>query len=280
MHYCKKGCFSIKVNILVLSAIFRCEKFSIDLGLFGLLLWLLGLLFAISNGLCGSVFLLLGLFLIRVVLFVLVLGSGALVILEKLGVEREKGSTRHEVHLSLVLLALGFLLLDSLFELLLLGLGTLAFPLHEGFECHGNEAFRGQSSSLFLDLLLQGQLALIVGVRIARLLGLLVSLQDVSGGQHMSVGAVVALVGAHPVETIQVLLHSFDEVLARDDRVWLLANLRTRVRVNIDVRRLLIREGHIVRVLTLLTLLAHTSLEVTAKSLLVVNSCKQNQTES
>jgi hypothetical protein len=47
--------------------------------------------------------------------------------------------------------------------------------------------------------------------------------------------AVVAVVGADPVETIQVSLNRIDKVLASDNSVWYLSNLNTWVSINVDV---------------------------------------------
>lgn len=82
----------------------------------------------------------------------------------------------------------------------------------------------------------------------------------------MSVLTFVSFVRAHPVETIQVLLYSFNKVLASDYSVRYLAKLGSGVLVNIDTGSLGFCERHIVRVLALFTLFTNTSLEESAKS--------------
>jgi hypothetical protein len=47
--------------------------------------------------------------------------------------------------------------------------------------------------------------------------------------------AIVAIIGANPLETIEILFHSLNEVLTGEDSVGDLARLSTRVGVDVDV---------------------------------------------
>lgn len=88
----------------------------------------------------------------------------------------------------------------------------------------------------------------------------------------MAVLAIVASVGANPVESILVVLNRIDEGLTGDDSVGHLSDLLTRVTVDIDVGGLFILKRQVVGVFTLLSLFADTSLEIGAQLELVVEN--------
>lgn len=88
----------------------------------------------------------------------------------------------------------------------------------------------------------------------------------------MAVLAIVASVGANPVESILVVLNRIDEGLTGDDSVGHLSDLLTRVTVDIDVGGLFILKRQVVGVFTLLPLFADTSLEIGAQLELVVEN--------
>ena len=87
----------------------------------------------------------------------------------------------------------------------------------------------------------------------------------------MTIGALIASIRTDPVETIKVLLHCIEEVLARDDRIGCSTELRTRIRIQINVVASVILKRQVVTVLALFALLANASLEVGAKRLLCIN---------
>lgn len=87
----------------------------------------------------------------------------------------------------------------------------------------------------------------------------------------MAVAAIVALVRANPVETIEVFLYRLDKMVASDDGVRNLADFATRVRVDVDICLLSLLHCHVVTVLALLALLAHTSFEVWTQCVFVID---------
>ena len=207
--------------------------------------------------------------LLTLVLLVELLVDSALVVLEQRRVVGEEGLAGHEAERLAALLSLLLLLLDLGFELGLLLGSLLLLPLLEGLQSHARAIVELQRGALLLDLLLQGHflVAIVVG------LGTLILLEHVALGQSVHVLAVVAVVGALPVETVEVFLDGLKEVLAGDDGVCGdFADLAARVRVDVNVGLLGVRHTHIVAVLALLALLAHARLEVRTQSQLLVNS--------
>ena len=89
----------------------------------------------------------------------------------------------------------------------------------------------------------------------------------------MQIWAVLAL-WADPVETVLLLLNGSDEVLASNNGVWSLADLLTRVLIEVNTSLSGIIERQVVTVLALLSFLTHTSLEIGADSLLVIDCNK------
>ena len=87
----------------------------------------------------------------------------------------------------------------------------------------------------------------------------------------MQVLTIISSIRTSPVETIQVLLHCIEEILARDDCVGCSTELRTRIRIQINVVASVILKRQVVTVLALFALLANASLEVGAKRLLCIN---------
>ena len=89
----------------------------------------------------------------------------------------------------------------------------------------------------------------------------------------MEVDAVVSVFGADPVETVFVLFDGLNEILAGDNGILgHLSGFLTGVLVDVNVGLLGIGDGHVVRVLALLALLANTSLEVRTKGKLVIHN--------
>jgi hypothetical protein len=89
----------------------------------------------------------------------------------------------------------------------------------------------------------------------------------------VEVDAGVSVVGADPVETVFVLLDGLNKILAGDNGLLgHLSGLLTGVLVDVNVGLLGIGDGHVVRVLALLALLANTSLEVRTKGKLVIHN--------
>ena len=102
-------------------------------------------------------------------------------------------------------------------------------------------------------------------------IALFVLVEDVSSRQHVSILTLVTLIGTDPVETVQILLDSFDEVATGDNCVRHGAKFLTWVLININVRHLLVLNGHIVTVLALFALFTHASLEVRTQGALVIS---------
>ena len=87
----------------------------------------------------------------------------------------------------------------------------------------------------------------------------------------MKIGTFVTSHWAYPVETIQIILDSLEEITAGNNRVWRRAEFVTWVSVQIDSHITGISEGQIVTVFTSLALLTDTSLEVGTQGLLLVD---------
>jgi len=79
------------------------------------------------------------------------------------------------------------------------------------------------------------------------------------------VEAAITLVGAFPVETVELLLNSIDEVSAGNDGVGCFSRLGSRVGVEININAAVVLKGQVVTVLALFSLLANSRLEVAAK---------------
>ena len=90
----------------------------------------------------------------------------------------------------------------------------------------------------------------------------------------MHVLALICLVGAFPVETVELLLNCIDEVSASDDGVGCFSRLGSRVRVEININTTVVLKGQVVTVLALFAFLANSRLEVAAKSSFKVD-CKR-----
>jgi hypothetical protein len=259
LHASRELICSIEINLF---SIFRLEKIFVNLGLFG------------NHGFFVLLFSYLGFAFLRWrvlfarVLIVSFLVNSLVVVLEKSGIVREQGLSRHEAERLASLGSFGLLLLDFCHEFVLLSLRLVSFPLIESLQGYARAVVVLQRSTLLLNLLLEGLLVFIFGDG-----GTLVLLQDVALGQPVEVLAGVSVVVADPVETVLVLLDSFDEILARDDGILgHLAGLLAGVCVDVNVRLLGVGHGHVVRVLALFALLAHTGLEVGTQGLLEVHS--------
>ena len=157
--------------------------------------------------------------------------GGIIIVLKQVWVVLEERPTRHEVHLSLVFATFGLLSGDSLLQFLLFALGAICLPLHEGLERDRGETVRGQGSPLLFNFLLKRHLIITVLILAVRRL---VPIQHVPLRKHMSVLTIIAAIGAHPVESIQAFLDSFQEVAARDDRVGHFAEFCAWVTVKIN----------------------------------------------
>ena len=87
----------------------------------------------------------------------------------------------------------------------------------------------------------------------------------------MSVLTIIAAIGAHPIETIEAFLDSFNKVAARDDRVGHFAEFCAWVTVKINRHIPLVLKGQVVAKFALFTLFTDTCLEIRAQSSLFVN---------
>lgn len=95
----------------------------------------------------------------------------------------------------------------------------------------------------------------------------------------MPIGALIAIIGADPVETIEVLLDGVQEVAAGNDRVWHRAHFLTGIGVQIQGQATLVFKRQVVTVFAFLAFLANTSLEVGAQSALFINYKHRHQSE-
>lgn len=91
----------------------------------------------------------------------------------------------------------------------------------------------------------------------------------------MHVLTIVTVVWTLPIETVQILLDCFDEVLTSDDSIsWGFTDFDTRIRINIDVRLLRLLDSHVVRVLALFAFFTDTCLEIWTQSIGIIDlSC-------
>lgn len=214
--------FSVEINLF-----FRCiglKKIFVNLRLFSSIFGLLSL---------HSVD---GLFVARV-FFVVVLIDGAVVVLEEGGVVREQSLSAHDTRAKYLVAAFccGFrnLLLHSFFCLLLLPLGSVRLPFQESVQSDWDKTLTGKLVTLLFNLFLKRHF--LVRVFVTGHFYLSVLHEHVACWESVHVVAVVAVVGADPIETIQVSLNRIDKVLASDNSVGDLGNLNTWVSINVDV---------------------------------------------
>ena len=87
----------------------------------------------------------------------------------------------------------------------------------------------------------------------------------------MQIWAVLSSMWADPVEAVLLLLNCSDEVLASNDSVWCLTNLRSRILIEVNTLLSRIVHRQVVTILAFLSFLAHAALEIGADSLLVID---------
>lgn len=194
---------------------------------------------------------------------------GAVIVDEQVRVVLEESFTGHERHLGAIFPALGLFSDHFSFNLCLLTSGSVNFPLVECLECDRSQISVVQVGSLFFNLLFEGLLVLVIRGFFAILL--LVTVEHVTFRQPMEIGTIVSCIGASPVETIEFLLDSLEEIATGNDSVWRLASLDSRVSVQVDSHVTGILEGQIVTILALLAFLTNTGLEIGTQCLLLVD---------